>query len=123
MVLSLSPGPSQLEYAAHLQAHANQWRVCNDFWDTWPQLRDNLVNLVKWAPHARPGAWPDADMLPVGKIGLRNHDGEPPRRGERDTRAPRLLGARRPARRHPHANHPPAWRTARALRLKTRRPR
>lgn len=86
MVLSLSPGPSQLEQAAHLQAHANQWRVCNDFWDTWPQLRDNLANLVKWAPHARPGAWPDADMLPVGKIGLRNFDGEPPRRGERDTR-------------------------------------
>ena len=57
MVLSLSPGPSLLEQAAHLQAHANQWRVCNDFWDTWPQLRDNLVNLVKWAPHSRPGAW------------------------------------------------------------------
>jgi hypothetical protein len=84
MVLSLSPGPSHLDQSAHLQAHANQWRVCNDFWDTWPQLRDNLVNLVKWAPHARAGAWPDADMLPVGKIGLRNHDGEG--RGERDTR-------------------------------------
>ena len=89
MVLSLSPGPSQLEHAAHLQAHANQWRVCNDFWDTWPQLRDNLVNLVKWAPHAQHGAWPDADMLPVGKIGLRNHDGEPARHGERDTRLTR----------------------------------
>ncbi len=86
MVLSLSPGPAQLEQAAHLQAHANQWRVCNDFWDTWPQLRDNLANLVKWAPHARAGAWPDADMLPVGKIGLRNHDGEPAQGGERDTR-------------------------------------
>jgi hypothetical protein len=84
IVLSLSPGPSQLEHAAHLQAHANQWRVCNDFWDTWPQLRDNLVNLVKWAPHARTGAWPDADMLPVGKIGLRNFDGDG--HGERDTR-------------------------------------
>ncbi|WP_284614971.1 glycoside hydrolase family 27 protein [Aquabacterium humicola] len=86
MVLSLSPGPALLEQAAHLQAHANQWRVCNDFWDTWPQLRDNLANLVKWAPHARPGAWPDADMLPVGRIGLRNHDGDAPTRGERDTR-------------------------------------
>ncbi|WP_457421187.1 hypothetical protein [Roseateles sp. P5_E7] len=83
MVLSLSPGPAHLEQAAHLQAHANQWRVCNDFWDTWPQLRDNLVNLVKWAPHARAGAWPDADMLPVGKIGLRNYDDKG--RGERDT--------------------------------------
>jgi alpha-galactosidase len=89
MVLSLSPGPSLLEQAAHLQTHANQWRVCNDFWDTWPQLRDNLANLVKWAPHARPGAWPDADMLPVGKIGLRNFDGEGAPRGERDTRLTR----------------------------------
>ena len=87
IVLSLSPGPSLLEQAAHLQTHANQWRVCNDFWDTWPQLRDNLANLVKWAPHARPGAWPDADMLPVGKIGLRNFDGGGS--GERDTRLTR----------------------------------
>jgi len=84
IVLSLSPGPAPLEHGRHLQAHANQWRVCNDFWDTWPQLRDNLANLVKWAPHARAGAWPDADMLPVGRIGLRNFDGGG--RGERDTR-------------------------------------
>jgi len=84
IVLSLSPGPAALEQGVHLQAHANQWRVCNDFWDTWPQLRDNLANLVKWAPYARAGAWPDADMLPVGKIGLRNFDGGG--HGERDTR-------------------------------------
>lgn len=84
IVLSLSPGPAPLEHGAHLQAHANQWRVCNDFWDTWPQLRDNLANLVMWAPYARAGAWPDADMLPVGRIGLRNFDGGG--RGERDTR-------------------------------------
>ena len=76
IVLSLSPGPSHLDQAAHLQAHANQWRVCDDFWDNWPNLRDNLVNLVRWAPHARSGAWPDADMLPVGKIGLRSGDAE-----------------------------------------------
>jgi hypothetical protein len=84
IVLSLSPGPAPLEQAAHLQAHANQWRVCNDFWDSWPQLRDNLANLVKWAPYALPGAWPDADMLPVGRIGLRNFDGGG--HGERETR-------------------------------------
>ena len=84
IVLSLSPGPAPLEQGRHLQAHANQWRVCNDFWDTWPQLRDNLANLVKWAPYARAGAWPDADMLPVGRIGLRNFDGDG--HGERDTR-------------------------------------
>jgi hypothetical protein len=84
IVLSLSPGPAALEHGAHLQAHANQWRVCDDFWDTWPQLRDNLANLVKWAPYAGAGAWPDADMLPVGRIGLRNFDGGG--HGERDTR-------------------------------------
>jgi alpha-galactosidase len=84
IVLSLSPGPAALEQGSHLQAHANQWRVCNDFWDTWAQLRDNLSNLVKWAPYARAGAWPDADMLPLGKIGLRNFDGDG--HGERDTR-------------------------------------
>lgn len=36
------------------------------------------------------------------------------------TEAEYLDNARRPARRHPHALHPPAWRTARALRLKPR---
>jgi hypothetical protein len=33
-----------------------------------------------------PGAWPDADRLPVGKFGLRNYDSEPAQLGERDTR-------------------------------------
>jgi hypothetical protein len=84
IVLSLSPGPALPDQGAHLQAHANQWRVCHGFQDTWPQLRDNVASLVKWAPHARPGAWPDAGVLPVGKIGLRHGDG-----GGRETRLTR----------------------------------
>lgn len=92
IVLSLSPGPALLDQRAqlrraHLQAHANQWRVCSELLDAWPPLRHAVGALVKWAPHARPGAWPDVGTLPVGRIGLRN-DG-PGHGGERDTRLTR----------------------------------
>jgi len=108
IVLSLSPGPELLEQRAglrraHLRAHANQWGVCHAFQDTWPRLRENVENLVNWAPHTQPGSWPDAGRLPVGRIGLRNDGGEG--HGERDTRLSRdeqlfmltaCIGARSP---------------------------
>ena len=72
IVLSLSPGPALPDQGAHLQAHANQWRVGHEFQDSWPQLRDNVATLVQWTPHARHGAWPDAGTLPVGKGGERD---------------------------------------------------
>jgi len=36
MVLSLSPGETPLDAAAHVQRHANLWRISDDFWDQWP---------------------------------------------------------------------------------------
>jgi alpha-galactosidase len=32
--------------------------------------------LNKWSPYTRPNAWPDADMLPLGRIGIRAERGE-----------------------------------------------
>jgi hypothetical protein len=70
IVLSLSPGETPLDAAAHVAAHANLWRISDDFWDTWPALHEQFARLAKWNPHRMRGAWPDADMLPFGVIDL-----------------------------------------------------
>lgn len=70
MVLSLSPGETPLTAAAHVADHANMWRISDDFWDDWPQLLSQFTRLANWAPHVREGAWPDADMLPLGLLAL-----------------------------------------------------
>ncbi|HWB84221.1 MAG TPA: glycoside hydrolase family 27 protein [Bryobacteraceae bacterium] len=71
IVLSLSPGPAPLSQAAFLAANANLWRISGDFWDRWSSLRANFDLLHQWSAYARPGSWPDADMLPLGHIGIR----------------------------------------------------
>jgi alpha-galactosidase len=75
IVLSLSPGAARLEDAAFLQENAQLWRVSDDFWDRWPALRHAFDLLAQWAPYCRPGAWPDGDMLPLGRIGIRAERG------------------------------------------------
>lgn len=70
MVLSLSPGETSLSAADHVASHANMWRISDDFWDEWPLLLSQFKRLADWAPHLRPGAWPDADMLPLGLLAL-----------------------------------------------------
>lgn len=77
MVLSLSPGETPIEQAAHVGTHANLWRMSADFWDDWRHLRHSFDLCAKWAPYIRPGSWPDADMLPLGRIALRGPMGEP----------------------------------------------
>lgn len=68
MVLSLSPGETPLDAADHVAANANMWRISDDFWDRWLSLTEQFGRLAKWADHRQPGAWPDADMLPLGMI-------------------------------------------------------
>lgn len=70
MVLSLSPGETPVAESGHVAAHANMWRISDDFWDKWPLLREQFERLRKWAPWAGPGHWPDADMLPLGTLEL-----------------------------------------------------
>jgi alpha-galactosidase len=70
MVLSLSPGATALSAAAHVQRHANLWRISDDFWDDWVLVREQFARLAAWNPHRGPGYWPDADMLPFGVLDL-----------------------------------------------------
>jgi alpha-galactosidase len=75
MVLSLSPGPTSLVHAAEVSKNAQLWRISDDVWDEWqgtksfPQsVKGQFPVLAGWEKFARPGAWPDADMLPIGQL-------------------------------------------------------
>jgi len=75
MVLSLSPGPADLAKADFYAANANLWRVSGDLWDRWQDVRRTFGLMEKWSQYSKPGGWPDADMLPLGHIGLRAERG------------------------------------------------
>ncbi|MCG6187888.1 glycoside hydrolase family 27 protein [Maribellus maritimus] len=76
MVLSTSPGATPLENAEHVKRHANLWRICDDFWDNWRYMAPMFELCKHWAPYSGPGHWPDADMLPLGRISIRGERGE-----------------------------------------------
>lgn len=75
IVLSLSPGETPLDAMDHVVNHANMWRTVDDFWDNWQQLNYQFKVCAKWAPYIAPGTWPDADMLPLGRISIRGERG------------------------------------------------
>jgi hypothetical protein len=81
IVLSLSPGPTNLAHAEEIARYAQMWRISNDKWDYWTSdhdkpladvfptgLRVAFDDIAAWNGRARPGAWPDADMLPLGSL-------------------------------------------------------
>lgn len=76
MILSLSPGETPVTRGEHVLRFAQMWRISDDFWDEWPLLEAQFTRLENWNPWRRPGGWPDADMLPLGRLAL----------GERDTK-------------------------------------
>src|SRR5260370_22649456 len=75
IVLSLSPGPTALEKAAEVSKYAQMWRISDDVWDLrhsdteFPSgIQNQFARAAKWAPFSGPGHWPDADMLPIGRL-------------------------------------------------------
>jgi alpha-galactosidase len=76
IVLSLSPGPTNLSHADEVAKYSEMWRIADDIWDGWDfpgqrfpnGLLSAFDNLAKWAKYASPGKWPDADMLPWGSL-------------------------------------------------------
>jgi alpha-galactosidase len=76
MVLSLSPGVQlSIDHADHLKQHSELWRISADFWDRWEDLKGQFDICKAWESHITPNAWPDADMLPLGHIGIRAERG------------------------------------------------
>lgn len=90
MVLSLSPGPTAVDKADQVSQFAQMWRISDDFWDHWGPLPDKdkawsqgvLAQFgwtAKWASFQEAGRWPDADMLPLGRLAPHPGDGGQPR--------------------------------------------
>lgn len=75
MVLSLSPGDAPRSAAEHVVENASMWRMSSDFWDDWKKLKRMFDLAHWWTPHRRTGRWPDADMLPLGRLSKRGPKG------------------------------------------------
>lgn len=71
IVLSLSPGPAPISQADFFQANANMWRMTDDLWDRWSSLHDMFTRCKTWQGIPQAGSWPDCDMLPLGRLGVR----------------------------------------------------
>jgi hypothetical protein len=88
MVLSLSPGPTSVDKADEVSLFAEMWRIADDFWDHWGLLPGKEWSqgvlaqfrwTAKWATFRKPARWPDADMLPFGRLGPHPGDAGEPR--------------------------------------------
>jgi hypothetical protein len=91
IVLSLSPGPTNLSHAAEVAKYAQMWRISDDHWDVWSHVpkegdkagefpmgtRQAFDRLEAWQPYVKPGSWPDEDMLPFGSLTPHPGWGEP----------------------------------------------
>lgn len=75
ILLSTSPGETPLDKATHVQDHANMWRTVGDFWDSWLQLKEHFDVFSRWNAYRKPGAYPDGDMLPLGRLAIRAERG------------------------------------------------
>lgn len=75
--LSLSPGGwVSTGYTEFLRDSAQMWRISDDLWDRWEDIYQQFPRLARWAPFQTTGHWADADMLPLGHIGLRAERGD-----------------------------------------------
>lgn len=82
MVLSLSPGPTPVSQAAVVKKYSQLWRISDDVWDDWKIVKKQFEYCRVWAPYiGAANRWPDADMLPLGRIRIRGFED-----GERQTR-------------------------------------
>jgi len=52
------------------------WRISDDLWDRWEDVHAQFARLARWAPFQQAGGWADADMLPLGHIGIRAERGD-----------------------------------------------
>ncbi|MEV4847492.1 alpha-galactosidase [Micromonospora matsumotoense] len=77
MVLSLSPGATPLSAGPHVQTNAHMWRIVNDLWDNWSSLDALFDQLRNWTPYRKTGAWPDPDMIPIGRLSKYGPVGSP----------------------------------------------
>jgi hypothetical protein len=61
--------PIVLSVNAGYQPESTMNRISSDVWDVWGDVVGNVASIAANEYHAKPGHWPDADMLPLGRIG------------------------------------------------------
>jgi alpha-galactosidase len=77
MIFSVVPN---LNNQKLLRENVHMARMGFDFWDVWQMLREAFPVAAKAVNEAGPGFWPDLDMLPIGKLGLKiSYKGPEPR--------------------------------------------
>jgi alpha-galactosidase len=76
IVFSTSPGATPVDKADHIAAHANMWRMADDFWDNWKEVSQMFNYAKQWEGVGGPGHWPDCDMLQIGKLSKRGPVGK-----------------------------------------------
>lgn len=60
--------------------NAHMSRLGADFWDVWEMLKRGFPLSARAVKKAEAGYWPDLDMLPIGKIGIKiTYKGPDPR--------------------------------------------
>ena len=75
-VLSISPGPAPISEVEFFEKYAQMWRISDDFWDDWKLLRQQFDSMRDWAQFVgKNDTWPDADMLPLGKLRVTSAEG------------------------------------------------
>ena len=76
MGLSISPGPAPISEVEFFEKYAQMWRISDDFWDDWKLLRQQFDYMRDWAQFVgKNDTWPDADMLPLGKLRVTSAEG------------------------------------------------
>ena len=76
ITLSLSPGTQvSVTNLDFLRTHAQMWRISDDLWDRWDDVRAQFARLARWAPLQEHGHWADADMLPLGHLTVNDGQG------------------------------------------------
>ncbi len=68
IVLSLSHGGEADPALLPVYRQSDLVRITKDIWDDPESIERSFNAWEHWAPHARPGFWPDLDMIPFGDL-------------------------------------------------------
>jgi alpha-galactosidase len=78
IIVRLSPGPDPISEATDWSNNPQMWRISDDFWDDWKLLNKQFDYTRDRAPYiGKDDTWPDADMLPLGKLRITDKNAAP----------------------------------------------
>jgi alpha-galactosidase len=75
IVFSTSPGATPIADSVFFMTYTNQWRMADDLWDNWTTLNNMIGLFTNWYHCAYAPHFPDADMIPIGRLSIRGPNG------------------------------------------------